>query len=256
MRTDATVSTSHAVHEQTEDDSKLRLAPRRGKSRQAELSGLQNGASKGRRRTRGGANEARVRAHMWRGLRCMWKGGEGVGRGRAWRGLRCMRGAARGGGEGCASCEGGEGNGEGVGRECTRERSTRTCRRKPDAGGSTRAATATRARSTAAATACSFASCAALIMRAARHRPAAQEKGSTKARERRDERCKHATNCVQARCERAGPRKLFTSANVSFGDKFCVLFVHGVHHIFHARTFRQKKHGLLANMKRLYQRSF
>ena len=63
---------------------------------------------------------------------------------------------------------------------------------KPDAGGSTRAATATRARSTAAATACSFASCAALIMRAARHRPAAQEKGSTKARERRDERCKHA----------------------------------------------------------------
>ena len=52
------------------------------------------------------------------------------------------------------------------------------------------------------------------------------------------------------------PRKLFPSANVSFGDKFCVLFVHGVSRIFHARTFRQKKHGLLANMKRLYQRSF
>jgi len=47
-----------------------------------------------------------------------------------------------------------------------------------------------------------------------------------------------------------------SDGDASFGDKFCVLFVHGVSRIFHARTFRQKKHGLLANMKRLYQRSF
>ena len=92
---------------------------------------------------------------------------------------------------------------------------------KPDAGGSTRAATATRARSTAAATACSFASCAALIMRAARHRPAAQEKGSTKARERGETSAASTrrTACKHAAREQAASETLHF-CDVSFGDKF------------------------------------
>ena len=76
-------------------------------------------------------------------------------------------------------------------------------------------------------------------------------------RARRDERCKHATNCVQARCERAGCLGNSSLLRCEFWRQvFCVLFVPGVTRIFHARTFRQKKHRLLANMKRLYQRSF
>ena len=77
------------------------------------------------------------------------------------------------------------------------------------------------ARSTAAATACSFASCAALIMRAARHRPAAQEKGSTKARERGETSAASTrrTACKHAAREQAASETLHF-CDVSFGDKF------------------------------------
>ena len=76
-------------------------------------------------------------------------------------------------------------------------------------------------------------------------------------REGEHEGTRAARRALQARCERAGCLGNSSLLRCEFWRQvFCVLFVPGVTRIFHARTFRQKKHGLLANMKRLYQRSF
>ena len=75
-------------------------------------------------------------------------------------------------------------------------------------------------------------------------------------REGEHEGTRAARRALQARCERAGCLGNSSLRCEFWRQVFCVLFVPGVSRIFHARTFRQRKHRLLANMKRLYQRSF